>query len=229
MKQRSYCLALNFDVMGNQSSSADSPWERGFDISYKLACEALGSIKDLEEQCRRSGARYIGPEEVGIDYLNQRYRIRVSDGSVFVENSGEQVSLRDKILILHYFTRAKGTPRTGKLITYKQLPGGISYFSAFFQRTIAPLVAAFGEKPEVLIQSAAKLGGRQSGLGDMSLVVDAFPRVSVNLVIWRGDEEVAPSGSILFDANVSDYLSTEDAAVLTETIVWKLVRGAATH
>ena len=33
-----------------------------------------------------------------------------------------------------------------------------------------------------------------------------------------------PKGSIIFDSNVSDYLSTEDINVLCETIAWRLVR-----
>ncbi len=216
-------------MIGSHSSSSDSPWERGFDISYKLACQQLAKIKDVREQCRRSGTRYVSKTEVGIDYLDQGYRIVIPEGKVFVEKSGAEASLRDKILILHYFTGAKGSRATGKLITYKQLPGGISYFPAFSQRTMAPLLRSFGGKPELLISAAAKLGGRQSTIGDVSVVVDAFPRVPITFVLWRGDEEVAPNGNILFDANISDYLSTEDAAVLSETITWKLVKGISSH
>jgi hypothetical protein len=51
--------------------------------------------------------------------------------------------------------------------------------------------------------------------------------VPLTLVLWRGDEEVAPNGNILFDANISDYLSTEDVAVLSETITWRLVKDIA--
>jgi hypothetical protein len=49
--------------------------------------------------------------------------------------------------------------------------------------------------------------------------------VSITLVLWRGDEEVAPNGSILFDANIADYLSAEDVTVLCETLVRRMVRG----
>jgi len=43
--------------------------------------------------------------------------------------------------------------------------------------------------------------------------------------LWRGDEDLAPNGNILFDANVPDYLPTEDVAVVSETITWKLVKA----
>jgi hypothetical protein len=210
--------------MENRRSSSNSPWERGFEISYKFACEKLAKISDIEEQCRKSGARYIGANEIVINYLNQPYHVMLPDGKILLENSDIEAPLRDKILILHYFTGAKGTSTTGKLIAYKQLPGGISYFPAFSQRAIAPLVKNFGKSPELLRKVAAKLGGSEADYGDVSMNVNAFDRVPITLVLWRGDEELAPNGNILFDANISDYLSTEDVTVLCETIIWKLVK-----
>jgi hypothetical protein len=144
---------------------------------------------------------------------------------ISLEDSGAEASLRDKILILHYFTGARGTPATGKSIAYKQLQGGLSYFPAFSQRAIGPLIKNFGRNPELLRKTAANLGGREADYGDASVTINAFVRVPITLVLWRGDEEVAPNGNILFDANVSDYLSTEDVTVLCETIIWKLVRS----
>jgi hypothetical protein len=207
-----------------RSPLSGSLWEKGFNLSYKFACEKLAQISDIEEQCRKSGARYIRSTEIAINYLNQSYHIMISECNILLENSGVEAPLRDKILILHYFTGAKGTSATGKLIAYKQLSGGVSYFPTFSQRAVAPLVQNFGKSPELLMKIAAKLGGHAADYGDMSVTVDAFPHVSITLVLWRGDEELAPNGNILFDANISDYLSTEDVTVLCETIVWKLVK-----
>jgi len=136
-----------------------------------------------------------------------------------------EVPLKDKILILHYFTLAKGTPSTGILINYKQLPGGVSYFPAFSQRAINPFVKHFGQKPELLIDISSKLGGYKADQGDISVTINAFNHVPITFALWRGDEEFSPSGGILFDANISDYLSTEDITVLCETIAWKLVKS----
>ena len=209
----------------DHSSLSGGCWERGFDLSYRLACEQLAKIGDIEEQCRRSGARCLGPHEIVIDYLNQPYHIMIPEGKIVLEDSGTETPLRDKIMILHYFTGAKGTPATGKSIAYKQLQGGVSYFPAFSQRVIGPLVKNFGRGPELLRKAAAKLGGCEADYGDLSVTINAFDQVPITLVLWKGDEEVAPNGNILFDANISDYLSTEDVTVLSETIVWKLVKN----
>ncbi len=211
--------------MKDRSSSSSSPWERGFELSYEFACEQLAKISDIEEQCRKSGARYLEPHEIIINYLNQPYHITLRDIKISLEDSNVEVPLRDKILILHYFTLAKGTPALGRFITYKQIPGGMNYFPAFSQRAIAPVVKHFGRNPQLLIKTAAKLGGREADYGDISVTVNAFPRVPITLVLWKGDDELSPNGNILFDANISDYLFTEDVAVLSETIIWKLVKG----
>lgn len=219
--------------MKEHSSLSSSPWEQGFKLSYKLACEQLAKINDMEEQCRKSGAKYLGPHEIVVNYLNQPYYITLPkdipschcEADVVSRSNLVEVPLRDKILILHYFTLAKGTPAVGRLITYKQLPGGMSYFAAFSQRAVTPLVNRFGQNPELLIGVAAKLGGRETNYGNVSVAINAFDHVPITLVLWKGDEELAPNGNILFDANISDYLSTEDIAVLSETIIWKLVKG----
>jgi hypothetical protein len=210
--------------MKNRHYSSHGSREQGFELPYKLAREQLAKISDIEEHCHKSGAQYIKPNEIAISYLNQPYHITLPDVEIWLEDSNVEVPLKDKILILHYFNSAKGTPATGVLVTYKQLPGGISYFPAFVKRAINPFVNHFGKNPELLMKVAAKLGGRESDYGDVSVTVNAFAYVPIILVLWRGDEELAPNGNILFDASVPDYLPTEDVTVLTETLIWKLVR-----
>jgi len=211
--------------MKNQRYSSDGSREQGFELSYKLACEQLSKIGDIEEQCHKSGAQCVGPNKIIIDYLNQPYHVTLPDAEILLENSKTEVPLKDKILILHYFTLAKGTPPTGILINYKQLPGGVSYFPAFSQRAISPFVKHFGQKPELLIDISAKLGGYEAEQGDISATINVFNHVPITFALWRGDEEFSPNGGILFDANISDYLYTEDVTVLCETIVWKLVKN----
>ena len=138
-------------------------------------------------------------------------------------DSEEEVPVRSKILMLHYFNRAQGTPLTNHKIAYKELPEGTTYFPTFYKRAIKPLLDHFGGEPERLIAAAAKLGGAKADYGDTAVTINAFSYVPITLVLWRGDGEFTPEGNILFDSTVSDYLPTEDINVLCETISWKLV------
>jgi hypothetical protein len=198
-------------------------------LAFKLACEQMAGIADIKEQCLKSGAQYITQEKaILIDYLGQKYRISLPGCGVSLTDSGEAVPVRDRILLLHYFTRARGTNFSGKVITYKDLPEGINYFPVFAKRAIKPLVDCFGKQPHRLLQAAEKLGGRKTGIGDTSVTINAFSRVPVTIVLWHGDKEFAPEGSLMFDGSISDYLSNDDIHALCEDIAWRLVGLAKT-
>ena len=201
----------------------------GYDLepAYKLAREQLAEIEDIEQLCIKSNAGYLvtgSQKEIAIEYLNQLYRITMPNVEVLLANSKEEVPIRDRVLILHYLLSAKGTPITNKLIAFKELPGGGNYSRAFSKRAIEPLVEHLGEQPHVLIDIAGKLGAHTVAYGDVAVTVNAFNRVPITIVLWQGDEEFPPQGDILFDAAISDYLSTYDITVLCESISWKLIK-----
>jgi hypothetical protein len=202
-------------------------YEYGYKLAYNLACEQLGKVDDVEKQCLKSGARYLvidSQKLIIVEYLNQSYQITLPDIEISVVGSEVEVPIKDKILILHYLTLAKGVPITNRLIAFKELPEGANYFPTFSKRSIEPLINHFGKQPYLLIDAAGKLGGHKVDYGDAAVTISAFSRVPVTLVLWRGDEEFPPRGNILFDATISDYLSTYDIIVLCETITWKLVK-----
>ena len=213
---------------GHSSLPRQGNYEYGYTQAYQLACEQLAKIDNIQQQCIRSGARYqeAGSQQIiTLKYLNRTYRVTLPHINVSLTDSEEEVPLRDKILILHYLILAKGTPFADKLITFKELPEGANYFPSFSKRVIKPLVDHFGNEPHLLIDAAAILGGYKADYGDVAATINAFPYVPITLVLWRGDEEFPPSGSIMFDATISDYLSAEDISVLCQTISWKLVKS----
>lgn len=202
-------------------------YEYGHELAYKLAGEQLAKIDDIEQQCGKSEAQYQeidSKKVIIIEYLNQSYLITLPDIEISLTDSEEKVPIRDKVLILHYLTSAKGSPATNKLITYRELPEGANYFPTFSKRAIKPLLHHFGKEPHRLVDAAEKLGGHKVDYGDVAVTINAFRRVPITLVLWKGDSELAPEGSIIFDATISDYLSTEDITVLCEIITWRLIK-----
>src|SRR4030042_6708256 len=198
-------------------------WAHG--LAYELACKQLAGITDTARQCRKSGARYLPAEKsVIIDHLGRSYRITIPGGGVSLVAGDESVPLRDKILILHYFTRAAGTPLSGKIITYKELHEGINYYPTFFKRAIEPVINSFKDAPQKLLDIATILGGHKSDYGDIAVPIDDFPFAPLTIVLWQGDKEFPPDGNIMFDSTISDYLPTEDITILCEVIAWRLVR-----
>lgn len=205
------------------------PWqnyEYGYTSALEVVTKQLTEVKDVELLCRRSGAQYQfidSKKKAHLIYLNQPYQISFPDIGVVRLNSKRKVASRDKVLILHYLSLAKGAPLTSRIISYRDLPDGNIYLPSFTKRAIRPLIDNFGGSYKKLIQEARKFGGRQASYGDVSVIIEAFPHVPVFLVLWRGDEEFPIEANILFDSSISDYLYPEDINVLCQTITWKLI------
>lgn len=198
--------------------------ERPLQLAYKLAREKLSGM-DIKQQCLRSSAEYVHPDKVIIEYLNQSYVMAIPGMEISLRGSarrGEDVDLTDRILMLHYLITAGGTAATGKVIGLRQVPGGSCEHASFAREVVTPLLDRFGREPERLVEAAAELGGSRANYGSVAVSIKAFPRVSVIIVLWRGDDEFPPNATILFDSTVTDYLSTEDLAVLCERIAQKL-------
>lgn len=203
-------------------------YQYGYELAYRLAITELAKTNDFEQLCLKSGAqlKLIDSQKViTLKFLNRSYQIRFPDIDVSFLEGKEPVPPRDNLLILHYLRRAKGSPITNKIITFKELPEGASYFPNFSKRAIMPLLDNFGKGPHLLLETALKMGGREADYGDAAVTINAFSRLAITLVLWQGDDEFAPEGSILFSSTISDYLSTEDITVLCETIAWRLVRA----
>ena len=198
-------------------------YESGYELAYQMACEQLAKTVDLKQQCLRSGVQWT-LEDIIIEYLYQPYKITLPEIKISPVVGDEPLPIRDKLLILHYFLQAKGSPLSNHTITYKELADGIVYFPTFYQRAIKPLVTHFGREPQRLLDVARILGGHEADYGDTAVTINAFSRVPITLVLWKGDEELTPEGNIIFNSTIPDYLPTEDINVLCETIAWRLVK-----
>jgi hypothetical protein len=203
-------------------------YEIANEYAYQLACEKLTAISDLRQQCLKSDSQYQTEgttQKIYLKYLNRPYRVILPAVSISVDDSYEDVPVKDRVLILHYLITARGTSLTNKLVTFRELPEGKVYSPTFDKRANQPLLNCFGEQPRLLVKAAETLGGREIDYGDTAITINAFSRVPIIFVLWRGDDEFPPQSSILFDSTISDYLPTEDITILSETITWRLVRA----
>jgi hypothetical protein len=178
--------------------------------------------------CRVSGGQFIEkanePNSIQIKFLNRMVTISWPD-LIFSQDSDKEITIKEKILILHYLNNAKKEDLTGELIAYQEIPSARFYLSAFNARSRDPFIAAFGDNPDKLPVVAQELFAAQiASMGDVSVTIQAFPKVPITLIIWRGDEEFSPHGTILFDSSIKDnLLSAEDISELVSMIVYPLI------
>jgi hypothetical protein len=198
--------------------------QKSYQQSFELACATTKGM-DLGERAKKAGADYqrLGNgEKMIINFFSEPYQIHFPQVE-FSSPAKKTVSLVTRILLLHYLIRADGSPLTGKWVGYKDIPGGLLYASVFARRVTEPLVRKFGRSAKWFKEIGIKLGGDRGDVGDASFILQVFPFIPCQYVLWEGDEEFPPTVQLLFDASVEHYLSLEDIVVLGQMATGRLI------
>ncbi len=195
--------------------------------AVRLGKEALAD-KNPKRIADLSGAVFEPDTEgravLTLDFLNRNIKITWPDCDISFTESGDEVPIQQQVLLLHYLIGAKGSAVSGEWIAYQEVPDGKFYLDAFLRRAKNPMVQGFGTQPEVLAKLATEVyGARSFDQGDLSVIVQALPMIPVALILWKGDDEFPPEGTILFDRSITDILSAEDIAWLAGMIIYPLM------
>jgi hypothetical protein len=196
--------------------------------SFDLAADEL-KTRNFLDVARRAGAQHAEDgESMEFAYYGRPVKVTRDPVEVAHLDDGPEIPIAEKALILHYLVNADGAEPKGEWITFREVPSGEFYWSAFVKRAKSPLVGFFGERPQLLLELAKGVGGQPAGdqAGDAAVIVQAFPRVPFMLQLWEGDDEFPPDGNVLMDPTISGYLSTEDVALAAGLPIYKMMAMA---
>ncbi|MDZ7699322.1 MAG: DUF3786 domain-containing protein [Deltaproteobacteria bacterium] len=198
-----------------------------YEKAVELGRQAL-SERDPHGIADQSGANIERTADGGhclsLRFLEKSVLIDWPGFEMRLQGSDETLSLQQQVLILHYLDGAGDTPMTGEWVAYQEIPDGRFYLDAFLRRAKNPMIQVFGENPELLVQLATTAYGAKSlDQGDFAVTVQALPKVPVALILWRGDDEFPPEGTLLFDRSIARILSAEDVAWLAGMIIYPLI------
>jgi hypothetical protein len=157
-------------------------------------------------------------------FLGDEYHISTSNKTVKFPN-GQDVYSFLAVLLLHYLVNVKDIDLTDKLLSFRELEGGDVYYPAFCARGINKITAEFGIDSKQLKAAGEKLGAKEGKHGDVSIVLEVFPKIPVTVIVWEGDDEVPPSSNMLFDSLIKELLPTEDVAVIGGFVASALIQN----
>ena len=112
---------------------------------------------DYDDLVERSGAGSPEADRIAVRCLGRDYLISYPGGEVSTA-TGEPVDEHLAILLLLYLTEAGGRPLEGRWIAFEQISGGAGYSGSFRGRVVGPLLRTFGQRPEALLEAAARAG-----------------------------------------------------------------------
>ena len=99
------------------------------------------------------------------------FAVDLGSGEVYDKLKKEKLCNERDVEVLHvlltHFSEAERSERTGRLMKFRDLPGGHAYEKAFVQRVIQPVAKTFGDEPEALVEAAKLLNGVALTYGDV--------------------------------------------------------------
>lgn len=205
-----------------------------YDLGYSKLCGEFAKSNPDQMACR-SGAKYNQENrQFTLTYLNKNYLISYPDGNITLEDGGkkrlnqnEETMLFEHLVFLSYLLHSTNSPRTGKWVTYRELPGVKDPFDHYTADGVKKLVEVFGNNGELFLKVCAELGAKPLPQGDIGLEIMAFPNIPIALVLWLEDEELAASANIFYDYSAINEAHIDDLAALAPwLVVEELIRIA---
>ena len=196
-----------------------------YQTAYRIACEQLlgRSPEELAALCERSAAVLNG-REIRLAFFGSRVQLRITSGNS-IEFAPSDLPLVEKILILHYLLAREGKSTKGQMVAFKNLPGAAFYDPTYQKRGPRRIARRYGENVAAFREACRNLGWHEEQLGDASFRFDILPKIGGLVVMHAADEEFPAEANILFDDEIVNFLSLEDAAVLAGLIATRLAKS----
>lgn len=187
-----------------------------YGVALAAAAEELAG-RDPDRLAALLGVRQPDDAHLELDFFAEPVRVATDTWTV-TGAGGEPLPSPEQILVLHYLLGGDARPldRSDDWLAYRELPEASFYAAAFARQVCQPLAHHFGEAPEKLTALVGRWGSTAGELGDASLQLEALPGLHLVLVVWAGDDDFPPEGNVLFNRDVGTCLTAEDAAVLAD-------------
>ncbi|MPW24206.1 DUF3786 domain-containing protein [Alkalibaculum sp. M08DMB] len=185
--------------------------ETNYRIAYDRWWQDL-KRKEPEEITTQLAVKYCSSTcQFVVKFFNSEYILDCNNETIYRKDDGQVPEIIVSIIILNYLTYAQPPQETtNKWISLKELSsGGNLFYPAFYKSSIVDLIKAFGHNSHQLLACAAALGGQPASFGDASVIFQAFPEIPLCVIVWEGDDDMAPNATMLFDLSSEPLLHIE--------------------
>lgn len=189
-----------------------SPEEGAYKVAFDYSLRAFRA-RELADMVEAGGCEY-DPQlgAFNLVSLGQTMSVIYPQGEVLFQSTGISPFWKWRLLALNYLWWFDGSPLAGELVSLHQLKQGHFFYPAFVKMGIAQLAANLAVSTvniDKVKEACLALGGRLERGARLQASFPLLPRFPVTVQLWPGDEEVAGSANILFDANANHCLHIE--------------------
>lgn len=151
--------------------------------------------------------------------LGEEYHISHPD---FVITGERTPTNPERIMFLRYLLDGRSTMPGGQYLTYREFPWGEVYVQQFTGRCIARYSFSYGFKPDFLREIMKHLPAKELPASDVGYEITLMPGLTMQFLLWVGDEEFPPNSQILFSDNFRYAFTAEDMANIGDIVISRM-------
>ena len=197
--------------------------KEGKPLEYYLS---LYRATDPAEMSLRSGLAWdLDTRTFTATLLGKEYTLSYPDYTVV---GPAPLTNAERILLLRYLLEGHHVQPGGEYLTYRDFPWGDVYLQQFTGRCIKRFAFSYGFKPELLNRIMEQMPAKRLSRSDCGWEVELMPGLTIQFLLWVGDDEFPPNAQILFSDNFRYAFTAEDLANIGDIILDRMKRiGAA--
>jgi len=151
---------------------------------------------------------------IGILLLGRPVEVDLDRRTVRGEGGAEVSEVVAAVVVRYVALSGRLAEAGGEWVGFADNPDARGYLGPFRGRVLAPLLAAFGARPEAFAAAARDLGGERvpslEPPGSLAFRIAVLPRAVLVFVLCPGDEELPAEGQVLFPRELFGAFAVED-------------------
>lgn len=151
--------------------------------------------------------------------LGNEYTISHPDYNV---TGDREPSNAERILFLRYMLDGRSAVSGGNYLPYRDFPWGDVYVQQFTGRCIMRYAFSYGFKSHLLPPIMEQLPAKPIKASDAGYEITLMPGLTMQFLLWIGDDEFPPNAQILFSDNFRHAFSTEDMANIGDIVISRM-------
>ena len=166
---------------------------------------------DMEEICGYASARNNPSTGLLLPFLKEYLLVDTENRCLRRQSHGQWERMENPLLelvCLVYLLNVGPQTLSHEMVSVKELKSA-HFFTGPHELKIKPLLDCYGNNLERFKAAAESARGEVLDLADAAYMFQAFPKVPLYYLLWKGDEEFEPRLSILFDRSIEHHLAAD--------------------
>lgn len=135
------------------------------------------------------------------------------------ENAFALSSLPCQTFLMRFLLEGRRAAPSDRFATFREMPWGEMYIKPYTGRCLTRAAFTFGTKIAAFCAASEKMGAKKLTHGDAGYEFTLLPGYRMQIMVWEGDDEFAPTGQILYTDNFADGFAAEDRVVAGDLLI----------